>query len=231
MGRIEVHNMRNARTVRVTGKGVLKLRPDVTRLTLTLQGTDPDYSETMRRSAEDAEALRALLLDLGFAWDALKTLQFNIDTLYEGYQDEKGIWRNRFMGYQFHHSMKLDFPVDSEMLGRTLYALSSCPARPEIQIGYTLSDPEGAKTSLLAAAVSDARAKAEALCAAAGEKLGMLLHIEYSRSEPQMEMRVMRKFSSADNAAPEAAAGYDMGIEPDDLSVSDTVTMLWAIEE
>ena len=231
MGRNEVNGMRNARTVRVTGKGVLKLRPDVTRLTLTLQGTDPDYSETMRRSAEDAEALRALLLDLGFAWDALKTLQFNIDTLYEGYQDEKGIWRNRFMGYQFHHSMKLDFPVDSEMLGRTLYALSSCPARPEIQIGYTLSDPEGAKTALLAAAVSDARAKAEALCAAAGEKLGMLLHIEYSRSEPQMEMRVMRKFASGDNAMPEAAAGYDMGIEPDDLSVSDTVTMLWAIEE
>ena len=230
MERNEVDGMTNARTVRVTGKGVLKLRPDVTRLTLTLQGTDPDYSETMRRSAEDAEALRALLLDLGFAWDALKTVQFNIDTLYEGYQDEKGIWRNRFMGYQFHHSMKLDFPVDSDMLGRTLYALSSCPARPESQIGYTLSDPEGAKTALLSAAVSDARAKAETLCAAAGEKLGLLLHIAYSRSEPQMEMRVMRKFASGDNAMPEAAAGYDMGIEPDDLSISDTVTMLWAIQ-
>ena len=223
--------MNEGRTVRVTGRGALKLRPDLTRLTLTLRGTDPDYAETMRRSAEDAESLRAVLTELGFDWDALKTLDFSVDTLYEGFQDEKGVWRNRFVGYQFQHVMKLDFPVDSDFLGRTLYALSGCAAKPEIQIGYTLSDPEGAKTALLAAAVSDARAKAEALCAAAGEKLGMLLHIEYAPSEPQMERRPLRKLAAADNALPEAAASFDMGIEPDDLSVSDTVTMLWAIEE
>ena len=223
--------MNEGRTVRVTGRGALKLRPDLTRLTLTLQGTDPDYSETMRRSAEDAEALRAVLAELGFAWDALKTLSFSVDTLYEGYQDESGAWRNRFVGYQFHHTLKLDLPVDNVFLGRTLYALSTCAAKPEIQISYTLSDPESAKTALLAAAVSDARAKAEALCAAAGERLGTLLHIEYARSEPQMEIRPLRKLAAADNAIPEAAASYDMGIEPDDLSLSDTVTMLWAIRD
>ena len=41
----------------------------------------------------------------------------------------------------------------------------------------------------------------------------------------------MRKLMAADNAVPAAPECYDMGIEPDDLSVSDTVTMLWAIEE
>jgi hypothetical protein len=220
--------MEEKRTVRVTGRGVLKLRPDLTRLTLTLQGTDMDYDETLRRSAEEAEALRGVLAELGFPWEALKTLEFSVDTLYEGYQDEKGVYRNRFAGYQFRHELKLDFPVDSDLLGRTLYALAHSDAKPEMRISYTLSDPEAAKNALLAAAVSDARAKAEALCAAAGETLGPLLHIDYARSEPALEVRPMRKLMAADNCAAESAA-YDMGIEPDDLSVADTVTMLWAL--
>ena len=223
--------MNEGRTVRVTGRGALKLRPDLTRLTLTLQGTEKDYGEALRRSAADAEALRAALEALGFARDALKTLQFSVDTVYESCQDEKGVWSNRFAGYQFRHTLKLDFPVDSALLGRTLFALANSPAAPEIQIGYTLSDPEGAKTALLSAAVADARAKAEALCAAAGETLGRLLHIDYARGEPQLEVRPMRKLMAADNAVPAAPECYDMGIEPDDLSVSDTVTMLWAIGE
>lgn len=220
--------MEQQRTIRVTGKGSLKLRPDLTRLTLTLQGTDPDYGETLRMSAEKGETLRGVLEGLGFVRDALKTLQFNVDTLYEGYQDDKGVYRNRFVGYQFQHTLKLDFPMDSELLGRTLYALAHCDAAPEFRIGYTLSDPEKAKNELLAQAVRDARAKAEVLAAAAGTTLGALLTIDYSWGELNMEVRPMRKMAMAADCE-EAQMSYDMGIEPDDIQVSDTVTVVWEI--
>ena len=223
--------MDRQRTIRVTGTGALKLRPDLTRLTLTLQGTDEDYGAVLKKSAEDTETLRGVLEGLGFDRSALKTLQFNTDTVYEGYQDEKGVYRNRFVGYQFRHELKLEFPVDDALLGRTLYALAHSGVQPEFRISYTLSDPESAKNALLERAVRDAREKAEALTAAAGVKLGALQSILYSTAEPDLEVRpMMRKTLAAQNCAAESAS-YDMSIEPDDIRASDTVTVLWEIED
>ena len=48
------------RTIRVTGKAQLKLKPDTTRITMTLKGTHREYSETLRRSSEDTEKLKDL---------------------------------------------------------------------------------------------------------------------------------------------------------------------------
>ena len=223
--------MESKRTIRVTGKGTLKLRPDLTRLTLTLQGKDADYGETLRRSTEQTETLRCVLEKLGFVRDALKTLQFSVDTLYEGYQDEHGNYQNRFVGYQFQHTLKIEFPSDNALLGRTLYALAHCDAAPEFRIGYTVSEPEAAKNALLEQAVRDARAKAELLSAAAGTKLGDILNINYSWGEADFEVRPMHKMLAAENCVAARAAGsYDMNIEPDDVSVSDTVTVLWEIK-
>ena len=52
--------MDQQRTIRVTGKGTLHLRPDLTRLTMTLQGTETDYADALRKSAEDTETLRGV---------------------------------------------------------------------------------------------------------------------------------------------------------------------------
>ena len=222
--------MEKQRTIRVTGKGSIKLRPDLTRLTITLQGTDADYGAVLRKSAEDTETLRGVAAGLGFARDALKTLQMHVEPVYEGYQDEKGVYRSRFVGYEFRHELKLEFPVDDALLGRTLYALAHCGAKPEFRIGYTLADPEAAKNALLALSVRDAAAKAEALAAAAGVALGALLSIDYSWGEREFAVQPMRKMMAADNCAAESAMGsYDLGIEPDDISVSDTVTVVWEI--
>ena len=54
------------RTIRVTGKGTLKLRPDTTRISISLEGLFPEYSETLRRSSEDTERIKDLLARFGF---------------------------------------------------------------------------------------------------------------------------------------------------------------------
>ena len=38
--------MEDRRTIRVTGRGTLKLRPDITRLTITLNGHEKEYADT-----------------------------------------------------------------------------------------------------------------------------------------------------------------------------------------
>ena len=189
-----------------------------------------DYGAAVKLSAEKTETLRAALEPLGFDHAALKTLQFNVDTLYEGYQDKKGVYRNRFAGYQFQHTLRLEFPIDDALLGRALYALAHCGAEPEFHISYTLSDPEAAKNAVIARAVGDARGKAETLAAAAGVALGAVRNIDYSWGEVQMEVRPMRKMALAAPVGAENAASYDMDIEPDDVTLTDSVTVLWEIQ-
>ncbi len=219
------------KTIRVTGKGQIKVKPDLTRITLSLDGTYPDYNETLRRSSQDTESLKDLLTAFGFERSDLKTLNFSVDTEYESYKD-KGTYKQRFVGYRFHHLMKVDFASDNERLGKVLYALANCPVKPEFRLSYTVKDPEAAKNKLLGKAVTDAMEKASVLTKAAMVSLKDIQSIDYSWGEINFEVHPMNRMLVAEECmeAPVAGAGsYDMDIEPDDIEVSDTVTVIWEI--
>lgn len=106
--------------------------------------------------------------------------------------------------------------------------------KPEFRLSYTVSDPEAAKNELLGKAVTDAKDKAAVLTQAAGVTLKGIQSIDYSWGEIDFEYKPMNGMLMADEclAAPMAISGtsYDMDIEPDDIEVSDTVTVLWEIE-
>ena len=79
--------MENMRTIKVTGKGAVKVHPDMIKITITLEGTHKDYGEALKCSSNDTEKLRNLVESLGFAKTDLKTLSFDIDTKYESYEE------------------------------------------------------------------------------------------------------------------------------------------------
>ena len=220
------------RTIRVTGKGQIKLKPDMIRIIITMEGTYPEYSDTLRHSSEDTEAIKDLLTAYGFERSDLKTLDFSVDTEFESYK-ERGAYKQRFVGYKYHHVMKVEFDSDNERLGKILYALANSQLRPEFRISYTIKDQEAAKNQLLGKAVSDAMDKADALAKAARVVLKDIQSIDYSWGHINFEVHPMSRMLVAEEglALPMAASGtYDMDIEPDDIEVSDTVTLLWEIE-
>ncbi len=217
------------RTIHVTGKGQLKLKPDTTRITMTLEGIYPEYSDTLQHSSEDTEALRDLLSGFGFARSDLKTLSFGIDTEYESYREQE-VYKQRFLGYRFRHQLKVEFPSDNQRLGRILYALSNGAVSPEFRLSYTVSDPEAARNELLGKAVQDAKEKAAVLSRAAGVSLRCIESIDYSWGEIDIEYRPMDNMLRVKAAQPLMAASYTMDIEPDDIELSDTVTVVWEIE-
>ena len=216
------------RTIRVTGKGQIRVKPDMTRITLSLEGLYPEYGEALRRSAEDTEKIKDLLTELGFARADLKTLSFNVDTEYESYQ-VKNTYKQRFVGYKYHHQMKVEFDSDNERLGRMLYALAKCPLQPEYRLSYTVKDPEAAKNELLGKAVADAQTKALALTQAAGVTLKDIQSIGYSWAQINFEVEPMSRMLMRSDCAEKSIGSYDIDIEPDDIHVSDTVTILWEI--
>lgn len=216
------------RTIRVTGKSLLRLKPDMTRITITLDGLYPDYDETLRRSAEDTEALKDVLSAFGFERSDLKTLSFEVDPEHESFKDRNGAYKSRFLGYKFRHTMKVEFPSDNARLGKILYALANCPVNPQFRISYTLKDPEAAKNMLLAKAVADAKEKAAVLTKAAGVTLKDIQNIDYSWGEIDFEYRPMRE-ELKKCVSPIQSSSYDLDIEPDDIEVDDTVTVIWEI--
>lgn len=218
------------RTVRVTGKGQIKVHPDMTRITMTLQGLYRDYSETLRRSSEDTEQLKRVLEPFGFQPSDLKTLRFDIDTEHESYREED-TWKQRFIGYKFEHVVKVEFESDNDRLGKLLYALAHCSLQPEFRISYFVKDPESSKNELLGKAVADAKEKASVLTSAAGVVLKDIQSIDYSWGEINFEYQPMGKAMLMENCLMEDASAdrYDMNLEPDNIEVSDTVTVIWEI--
>ncbi len=224
------------RTIRVTGKGQIKVRPDMTVITMDLEGMYPNYDETLRHSSEDTEVLKTVLEQFGFERTDLKTLNFDVDTKYESYEERhmgRKEYKRRLVGYKFTHSLKVEFASDNDRLGKILYALANCSVRPELRISYTVKDQEAAKNEMLAKAIADAKGKAAVLANAAGVALRDIQSIDYSWGEISFECRPMNRYLECadacmyDGAAPK---GYAMDIEPDDIDVSDTVTVIWEIE-
>ncbi len=218
-----------AKTIRVTGKGTLHIKPDMTRLTLVLSGLEKDYDKALQRSSQDTESLRIVLSELGFEPAGLKTLSFDVDTRYERYRDRNDDWKQRFVGYEYTHRMKLEFPNDNALLGRVLYALAAAPVSPEFRISYFVGDPESAKNELLGKAVTDATAKAGVLAKAAGVTLGEILSIDYSWGQIDLEVRPMEAEERLMCCTSEVRS-FEMNIEPDDAEVSDTVTVVWEVK-
>lgn len=217
------------RTIRVTGKGQIKVRPDMTQITMSLEGLYKDYNETLRLSSQDTETLKDILSGFGFERSDLKTLNFSVDTEYESYKDRDGTYKQRFSGYRYRHMLKVEFDSDNERLGKILYALANGKVRPEFRISYTVKDPEATKNMLLGKAVKDAREKASFLSEAAGIGLKDIQSIDYSWGEIDFEYRPMDGGILAERCMAEPTAAYSMDIEPDDIEVSDTVTVLWEI--
>ena len=212
------------KTMTVTGTGRLTLRPDTIRLTLTLSGVEREYDAALARSSDETTQLIHALETVGILRHELETRNFGIHTEYEGFE-ENGAWKQRLAGYRFLHTMCLEFDADNERLGEILTALADCPASAEIQIGYTVADPEAARNMLLGRAVADAGKKADALAEAAGVTLRGIQSIRYGAPEPDFEVRLMDV-----QALPTASkARMNMDIVPEDVDLTDTVTVVWEI--
>ena len=142
-------------------------------------------------------------------------------------------YKQRFVGCKYHHLMKVEVESDNDRPGKVLYAPANCPVKPEFRLSYTVKDPEAAKNELLGKAVTDAQEKASVLTQAAGISLKDIQSIDYSWGQINFEVQPMNRMLMGDDclAAPMMAedASYDMDIEPDDIEVSDTVTVIWEI--
>ena len=96
-------------------------------------------------------------------------------------------------------------------------------------MSYTVKNPEAVKNKLLAKAVKDAAAKAKALTEAAELYLGSIQSMDYSWGEINFEIEPMGNGLQLQEKCCLGEGGSLVDIEPDDIEVKDTVTVIWEI--
>lgn len=218
------------RSVKITGKGKISVKPDRIRLNMTMEESYKEYEVTLSQSSETTKILKELFVSLGFEKDDLKTRSFDIDTKYESYKAKDQSWKKRLVGYTYTHRMLIEFDADNKKLGEILYTLAHSVITPEISIEYTVSDPEKHKDQLLKNAIEDSKHKAEVLANAANVELGDIVTIDYSWGEINFVTEPIQNFAFASAAQTRDSTGYDIDIEADDIDVTDTVTVIWSIK-
>ncbi len=218
------------RTIRVTGKSSIEVSPDRTRISLNISGTEKEYDQCLAKSVTDMSVIVDCIRKFGFERRDIKTASFDISRKTEGYRDKNGDWKYRFIGYEYTEDLNFTFPNDNGLLGRILYALAHLTIVPEINISYFCSDEETVKNKILELAVRDAKKKAELLTDAAGVKLCEILDIDYSCITVTMETDNMKFCKPMGLDDMRTCGTYEVDLEPDNISASDSVRITFRIE-
>ena len=215
-------------TITTIGRASLKAAPDTVQISVSLRASEIKCSDAMKKAAGQLEAVRSAMTDAGFDRDTLRTSDFSVSADYESRQDERGVWRQVFIGYAVVNRLSVSIPMDAKRLTDALSAVSGSDTDPEISISFSVSDETALSERLLTEAVKDARRKAETILAAEGSgALGAVVKAEYGEIEPLMNS--MPRMAMAKSAVFDEAAGVP-DISPSDIEMSDTVTMTWEIK-
>lgn len=191
--------------------------PDWVVISFNLASHNYEYAKSMDKLAIQTDSLRQELASVGLDQESLKTSQFNIGTDFD--------WINNshiFKGYKATHDLRIEFPFEKNYLNEVLRVLSRTQSRASFKISFEIKDPEPLRQQAIAGAVKNSREKAQVLAQASGVTLGEIMEIDYSWSEIHFQPIV--NYSCLEAAPPT----YD--ITPDDVEISDSVTVIWSIK-
>ena len=217
------------RTIRVTGKANMKIAPDQTKVNLTIRGFAMDYSEALAKSVEDTKHVKDALAACGMDRKLLKTANFYTSEKTKRIEDQYGNVSYRHIGYDVTHNLNFTFDNNNEKLGMIIYQLSRLSIKPRISINYVVKNPEMYKAELIKQAVHDAKSKASVMAEASGLQLGEIMNMDYSYETVFLESREYMDIK-CESLKCITDGAFDVDIEPEDVNLADTVTIVWEIK-
>lgn len=215
------------RTITVKGVGTATAKPDFIVISMNIVSRDKEYIKAVANANERIAMLQKAIVAAGFVKEDLKTLSFNVRTMYKNQQNEHGMWVTVFDGYECRYRLRLSMDMDSKKLADTLTGISNSGADPEFSIEFTVKDPEVVKEAVLKSATENAYRKAKVLCEASDEKLGELISIDYDWND--IHVASASVYAVAEMARGVSDNGGMPEFEPEDIRSSDSVTFVWEI--
>jgi hypothetical protein len=160
-------------TVSVSGRGTVSVPPDTASVTVGVDVLRPTLDAAQTEATEQATAIIDAASAAGVADDDIQTANYSV-TVVRDY-DQNGNPAD-IQGYQVSNQVNLTIRSPEEV-GAILDAVVAAGANNIYGIAFYVEDPTAAASQARAAAVRDARAKADELATAAGGTLGRVLSI------------------------------------------------------
>lgn len=206
-----------AATISVSAQGEFKAAPDTAVVAMEIQGRNVALKAAYAQAQAQAEKLRTLLREQGFAPQAAEWSSYRV-------QPNIDYKTNRVTDYSVSVSLELRFK-EFQRLGPLLDAASGQGLNVVRGVSFELSDAEAAKAKAIADGYAKGLREARALAAAAGMRLGKLQSatVDSSAVGPMPMPRLMAAEAAM---APPPTAGFS----PGEITVTATVRMVYEIE-
>jgi uncharacterized protein YggE len=206
----------NDRSISVTATGEETIAPDTAVVGLTVSGSGKDLAKIRDDVNRRSSSVLARLREIGIAE---ADVQAPDSVIHPEYDSSKG---QRLIGYRVarHVTVRVRELI---RLGDVLDGVVAAGANEVQGTQMSAADPSATEPAALARAVEAARAKAEAIAAAAGVTLGQLVRVEEEPSHagpPTPRLRV----------AMGEAAGSPTEIAPGELTITRNIRAWFAIE-
>ncbi len=215
------------RTITVTGCGAIHVVPDVTRLEVYISGRFETYQAAYDLAKENFAQIVKILEYNNKPGSLAKTIQMDISDFEKSIADKYG--HHMFYekdGYNLTQRIKIDLGIDNVLVNKIVRGVGKFIQNAQINIGYTVQDPRPHQLKMLERAVKDAREKASIMAAALGCTLAEVSKINYSHEDVHIYSEA-RNIHSAAEAKVSTAESLD--ITPEDLGISDDVTVEWVL--
>ena len=200
----------------VTGTGEATVAPDRATIFLGVQTRAPTAAAAGAENARRVRAVIDTLRALGIGSDQLTTVNYNVNP--EMQYPPSGQGQPRITGYVVTNSVRAELRRIDDV-ARAIDAALAKGSNEVSSLQFYSSKADSARRSALGAAVSDARADAEALARAAGGTLGQLLELTTSEP-PGRPIPITMRASMAQEKTP---------IEPGQQTISVSVVARWAL--
>lgn len=202
------------RSVTVSGTATIKASPDEAVVSLGVQTEANTAQGALSQNAERMTAVFAALNDQGISKDDIAT---SYVSLYPTY----GNSGMEITGYQAAN--QIDVTVhDMTKVGTVIDAAVGAGANLSNGITFKLSDESHGVDQALAAAVADARSKAEALAAAGDAQLGQVMTIQETSASSTPPIFYDRGMMAASAEVPTP-------VSPPTLETQVSVTVVWTL--
>lgn len=199
-----------------TGRGEVRVTPDRATIFFAVETRAATAAAAGAENARRQRAVLDTLRKLGLTDDLLGTAGYQVSPEYV-YEERKS---PRVIAYVARNTIRAEVRR-LEMLGRYIDGALGAGANQISSLSFATSREDEIRREALAAAVTKARADAEAMARAAGGSLGTLLELtsgfEYPRPMQQMDGRMKAAMSEAETP-----------IVPGDQEVVATVNGRWA---
>lgn len=204
------------RVITMNGHGEARAVPDTAMLSAGVSAQAPTAAAALAANTARMQGVLAALKKQGIPDKDIQTSNFSISPQYANGNGEAP----RITGYQANNQVEVRLE-DVGKLGATLDALVTAGANQMNGVSFSIRDDAALLAQARAAAVADARLKAETFSKAAGVNLGAILSIGENGNEGPRPMFA---------AAPMMARAKAVPVALGEQSINVDVTIVWEIK-